>query len=60
MEHPRAVAKMLAEHADHAVMAGLLHDVVDEARWPGIRPPTEGVGVTAVCGLTLARQTWRS
>lgn len=30
IEHPRAVARMLAEHGDHAVMAGLLHDVVED------------------------------
>lgn len=30
IEHLRAVARMLAEHGDHAVMAGLLHDVVED------------------------------
>lgn len=30
IEHPRTVAKLLAEHGDHAVMAGLLHDVVED------------------------------
>ncbi|MEV1013852.1 HD domain-containing protein [Micromonospora sp. NPDC049801] len=30
IEHPRAVAAMLAEHGDNAVMAGLLHDVVED------------------------------
>lgn len=30
IEHPRAVAAALAEHGDHAVMAGLLHDVVED------------------------------
>lgn len=30
IEHPRAVAEMLTEHGDHAVMAGLLHDVVED------------------------------
>ncbi|MFI7073496.1 HD domain-containing protein [Micromonospora sediminicola] len=32
IEHPRAVAAILAEqgHGDHAVMAGLLHDVVED------------------------------
>ncbi|MER7331770.1 MULTISPECIES: HD domain-containing protein [unclassified Micromonospora] len=30
IEHPRAVAAALAEHGDLAVMAGLLHDVVED------------------------------
>ncbi|MEU7170237.1 HD domain-containing protein [Micromonospora tulbaghiae] len=32
IDHPRAVAAILAEqgHGDHAVMAGLLHDVVED------------------------------
>lgn len=30
IDHPRAVAALLAEHGPHAVMAGLLHDVVED------------------------------
>jgi (p)ppGpp synthase/HD superfamily hydrolase len=30
IEHPRTVAAALAEHGDEAVMAGLLHDVVED------------------------------
>lgn len=30
IDHPRAVAEALREHGDHAVMAGLLHDVVED------------------------------
>lgn len=30
IEHPRAVAAMLTQHGDYAVMAGLLHDVVED------------------------------
>jgi (p)ppGpp synthase/HD superfamily hydrolase len=30
IDHPRAVARMLREHGDEAVMAGLLHDVVED------------------------------
>jgi (p)ppGpp synthase/HD superfamily hydrolase len=30
IEHPRAVARMLEVHGENAVMAGLLHDVVED------------------------------
>lgn len=30
IDHPRAVAATLAEHGDNAVMAGLLHDTVED------------------------------
>lgn len=30
IDHPVAVADLLAEHGDHAMMAGLLHDVVED------------------------------
>ncbi|HTF12317.1 MAG TPA: HD domain-containing protein [Asanoa sp.] len=30
IEHPRTVAAALVEHGDEAVMAGLLHDVVED------------------------------
>lgn len=30
INHPRAVAEALRPHGDHAVMAGLLHDVVED------------------------------
>lgn len=30
INHPRAVAEALREHGDHAVMAGLLHDIVED------------------------------
>lgn len=30
IDHPRAVAKALVEHGEHAIMAGLLHDVVED------------------------------
>lgn len=30
IEHVRAVAALLAPHGDHAVMAGLLHDIVED------------------------------
>lgn len=30
IEHPRAVAAALAEHGPHAMMAGYLHDVVED------------------------------
>jgi (p)ppGpp synthase/HD superfamily hydrolase len=30
IDHPRAVADALREHGDHAVMAGLLHDIVED------------------------------
>lgn len=30
IDHPRAVAALVAEHGDHAVMAALLHDVVED------------------------------
>ncbi len=30
IDHPRAVAEALHEHGAHAVMAGLLHDIVED------------------------------
>lgn len=30
IEHPRAVAELLEPHGEHAVMAGWLHDVVED------------------------------
>ncbi len=30
IDHPRAVAEMLREHGSNAIMAGLLHDVVED------------------------------
>jgi (p)ppGpp synthase/HD superfamily hydrolase len=30
IQHPRTVAALLADHGDEAVMAGLLHDVVED------------------------------
>ncbi|GLW31205.1 HD domain-containing protein [Actinoplanes regularis] len=30
INHPRAVAEALREHGDHTVMAGLLHDIVED------------------------------
>jgi (p)ppGpp synthase/HD superfamily hydrolase len=43
IEHVRAVADGLAPFGDHLVMAGLLHDIIEDTDWTAERLREEGI-----------------
>ncbi|MGW9299609.1 HD domain-containing protein [Streptomyces cyaneofuscatus] len=49
IEHVRAVAAGLAPFGDHLVMAGLLHDVIEDTDWTAERLREAGVPDRVVC-----------
>jgi (p)ppGpp synthase/HD superfamily hydrolase len=51
IEHVRAVAAGLAPFGDELVMAGLLHDVIEDTDWTGKRLRAEGIPSRVVAAV---------
>ncbi len=51
IEHVRAVAAGLAPFGDHLVMAGLLHDVIEDTDWTAEQLREAGVPDRVVCAV---------